>query len=64
TDVPLTYVTREVQGAWRIIDVLVDAGISELAVRRSEYRLILKTDGIDGLITVLGDKASALRSGG
>ncbi len=61
-DVTLTYVCREINGAWRIIDVLLDAGISELAVRRSEYRRILKTRGIDGLIAILQEKARDLQS--
>ena len=64
TDVALTYVCREIKGAWRIIDVLLDSGISELAVRRSEYRRILKSDGIDGLIATLKRKARDLRSSG
>ena len=64
TDVALTYVCREIKGAWRIIDVLLDTGISELAVRRSEYRRILKSDGIDGLIATLKRKARDLRSSG
>lgn len=60
-DVELTYVTRLIKGTWRIIDVLLDTGISELAVRRSEYRRILKSKGIDGLISTLDGKAAALR---
>jgi len=64
TDVDLTYVCREIKGAWRIIDVLLDTGISELAVRRSEYRRVLKSDGIDGLIATLKRKARDLRSSG
>ena len=64
TDVGLTYVCREIKGVWRIIDVLLDTGISELAVRRSEYRRILKSDGIDGLIARLKRKARDLRSSG
>ena len=63
-DVALTYVCREIKGTWRIIDVLLDTGISELAVRRSEYRRILKSDGIDGLIATLKRKARDLRSSG
>lgn len=51
--VALTYVTRAVKGGWRIVDVLVDDGISELAVRRSEYQAVLKSDGIPGLIALL-----------
>ena len=58
--VDLTYVTHKIKGKWRIIDVLLDAGISELAVRRSEYRRVLKTGGVDGLIETLNRKADQL----
>tara|TARA_B100002051_G_C16714195_1_gene628397 strand:+ start:1276 stop:1905 length:630 start_codon:yes stop_codon:yes gene_type:complete len=61
-DVDLTYVCRKIKGTWRIIDVLLGPGISEMAVRRSEYRRILKSDGIDGLIATLKRKARDLRS--
>lgn len=61
-DVVLTYVCREISGSWGVIDVLLNAGISKLAMWRSEYRRILKTDGIDGLITKLEQKAWDLRS--
>jgi len=58
--VALTYVVHDKDGHWRIIDVLADAGISELARRRAEYRSVIKRDGIDGLITVLNRKADLL----
>ena len=58
--VDLTYVTHKIKGEWRIIDVLLDAGISELAVRRSEYRRVLKTGGVDGLIETLNRKVDKL----
>jgi phospholipid transport system substrate-binding protein len=58
--VALTYVTRSTPDGWRIVDVLVDDGISELAVRRSEYRSILASGGIDGLVRSLDDKTAAL----
>ncbi len=56
----LTYVMKKVKGRWRIADVLLDNSISQLAVRRSEYRGVLKSRGVDGLITVLNDKADRL----
>ncbi len=62
-DVDLTYVTRKIKGEWRIIDVLLDTGISELAVRRSEYRRILKNRGVEGLIDTLNNKADSLTAG-
>lgn len=58
--VELIYVTRKIKGEWRIVDVLVDSGISQLAVRRSEYRRVLRTKGIDGLIDTLNAKADQL----
>ena len=60
--VEIIYVTRNTKGRWMIIDVLLDGGISELAVRRSEYRRILKTRGVDGLIDALNSKATQLLS--
>ena len=44
------------------VDVVVDDGISELEVRRSEYRLLLENKGIDGLIRALNAKADQLMS--
>jgi len=43
--VDIAYVTRQFGEEWRIIDVIVDSGISELKVRRSEYHLVLKEKG-------------------
>ena len=58
--VNLTYVTKEIGGHWRIIDVILATGISELAMRRSEYRRVLKQGGIDALTTLLNKKAKML----
>lgn len=58
--VEIVYVTRQAKGEWRIVDVLVDNGISELAVRRSEYRAILQSGGVDGLIATLNAKSDQL----
>ncbi|MCH7957039.1 MAG: ABC transporter substrate-binding protein [Proteobacteria bacterium] len=56
----LTYVVKEYKGQWRIVDILLDNDISELAVRRSEYRRLLRQKGVDGLIATLNDKADGL----
>ena len=56
----LTYVMKEYKGQWRIVDILLDNDISELAVRRSEYRRLLRQKGVDGLIATLNDKADGL----
>ncbi len=46
----------------KIADVYLNGTISELATRRSEFSGILKTQGINGLITALNSKAAALVS--
>ncbi len=56
----LTYVVKEYKGQWRIVDILLDNDISELAVRRSEYSRLLKKNGVDGLIAALNTKADGL----
>lgn len=63
--VPITYVVRKFGDAtsgetWRIIDVIVSGGISELAVRRSEYNGILAQGGVAGLIERLNQTADRL----
>jgi phospholipid transport system substrate-binding protein len=59
--VPITYVMAERDGEWRIVDVLLDKSISELAVRRSEYNQVLRTSGTEGLTQTLDEKADELR---
>lgn len=56
----MTYVLRDKEGAWRIIDVLLKGGISELAVRASEYSSILKSGGVEGLTSTLNEQAASL----
>lgn len=60
--VPITYVMTETDGRWRIVDVLLDKSISELAVRRSEYSQVLRSGGPDKLAEVLDQKAAELRA--
>lgn len=58
--VPLTYVTRKFSEDWRVVDVIVSGGISELAVRRSEYNTILNDGGPKELIARLNQKADQI----
>lgn len=58
--IDIAYVTRRFKEGPRIIDVILDNGISELKVRRSEYRLILQNERIPGLIALLNGKADEL----
>lgn len=56
----LTYVMKETNSRWLIADILLDNSVSQLAVRRSEYRRILADSGIAGLVNTLNRKADEL----
>ena len=56
----IAYVAHRFASRWYLIDVVVDRGISEISVRRSEYARVLKDRGADGLIAILNGKADEL----
>jgi len=56
--VRITYVMLKFGDNWKIIDVLLDRGISEMAVRVSEYRSILRSRGVGALARALSEKAA------
>jgi len=58
--VGISYITVRTGKRWAIVDALLDNNISELTVRRSEYRSVLKNEGVEGLISVLNKKAKEL----
>lgn len=59
--VALNYLVRlDEKGNYRIIDVLLDGTISELALRRSEFSAIANRDGVAALVNSLGDKAKQM----
>jgi phospholipid transport system substrate-binding protein len=60
SSVALTYVFRKIKGQWRILDVLLDTGISELARKRSEYRKALMSGGAEALLLMMNSKTSSL----
>jgi len=62
SNVQISYVARRFDGEWRLIDVIVDGGISELKVRISEYRQTLNQGGVEALIRLLNNKAGDLLS--
>ena len=61
--VELTYVVKTVGDGYRIVDVLLARGVSELAVRRSEYQAVLAGEGVEGLIAALDRKTGDLLAG-
>jgi len=48
---------------WRIIDVLLNGTISELALRRSEYSSLIQREGFAALLTALNKRIDDLASG-
>ena len=58
--VNVDYMMRRNGDSWLISDIYLDGAISEVATRRSEFAAILKSQGIDGLITALNRKADIL----
>lgn len=53
--VDLRYLTRQEETGWRIVNVIAK-GVSELAIKRTEYRAILDRDGFPALIDMLKEK--------
>ena len=60
--VNIAYITKQFKEGWRLIDVVLDSGISELKIRRSEYRQVLRQTGVPALISLLNSKADELMS--
>jgi phospholipid transport system substrate-binding protein len=56
----IDYVMRQDQGQWRIIDVLFEGTVSQVAVRRSEFGSIFRAKGLSGLIETLDKQTAAL----
>ena len=54
----LDYVLRETKDGWRIINIMAN-GVSDLALKRVEYRAILERDGFPALIDMLKKKIAA-----
>ncbi|MDA0997899.1 MAG: ABC transporter substrate-binding protein [Proteobacteria bacterium] len=61
--VKFVYVLRQREQTWWIIDVLLDAGISQLAVRTAEFGRTLKDGGVQKLTKALSDQAERLIRG-
>ena len=58
----IDYVMRAEGDGWRIVDVLFDGAISQVAVRRSEFSPIFRRDGLAGLIATLDAKTKSLET--
>ena len=58
-DIPLDYTLQERDGAWTIVNVIAD-GVSDLALKRAEYRRVLADGSLDDLIDHLNGQADDL----
>lgn len=63
--IELDYLMRaNAAGEWRIVDVLLEGTISQVAVRRSELISLFRDKGVDGLIAALDAKTAELAAKG
>lgn len=53
--VKFDYMLKEKGASWRIINIIAN-GVSDLALKRSEYTAVLQRDGFDTLITKINEK--------
>jgi phospholipid transport system substrate-binding protein len=58
--VELSYLLKQFDGNWRIIDVLFDARYSELARQRAEFAAVLRNGGVPDLVATLQRKIAQL----
>lgn len=61
-DVRLDYRLHKTEAGWRIIDVLMNGTVSELALRRSEYKASIRREGFESLLTSVDRKIAAMES--
>ncbi len=60
----IDYVMRKDRdGQWKIVDVLLEGTVSQLAVRRSEFMSVYRRDGLAGLVNLLDNKTAAMGKG-
>ncbi|MDO9106481.1 MAG: ABC transporter substrate-binding protein [Methylovulum sp.] len=54
-DVKFDYMLKEIGNSWKIINIIAN-GVSDLALKRSEYTNILQREGFDALIAKINEK--------
>ena len=57
--VSLDYVMHQTGGQWRVIDILAEGAVSQMAARRAEFVTVLRHDGFDGLLAAIAKKTQA-----
>jgi phospholipid transport system substrate-binding protein len=59
-DVQFDYRLRKVDAEWRVIDIQLQGTLSELAIRRGQYRSKIESDGFPGLVKALEERIEEL----
>jgi phospholipid transport system substrate-binding protein len=59
-DVRFDYRLRETKDGWRIIDIQLQGTISQLALRRGQYRSVIESDGFPQLVEALEEQVETL----
>ncbi len=59
----LDYLMHQEGRSWKVVDVLLDGSISQVAVQRSDFRRLLAEGGVAALLASLNRKAADLSSG-
>jgi phospholipid transport system substrate-binding protein len=52
-----SYLMRKVEDRWRVVDIQI-SGVSQLAMTRAQFTEIMKSKGLDGLISMLKSKTA------
>lgn len=58
-DIPLEYLLHETPAGWKIINVIAD-GVSDLALKRAEYRAVMEDGGFADLLVYIEERLAAL----
>lgn len=60
----VAYILLPTGMGWRIVDVIIDGGVSELTLRRSEFASVVRDKGVGGLLLALDAKIGELARAG
>lgn len=60
----VAYILLPTGKGWRIVDVIIDGGVSELTLRRSDFASVVRAKGVDGLMSALDEKIGELARAG
>lgn len=61
--VGLSYLMRETDNGWKVIDIYLKGTYSELATRRSEYSSLLGRDGLQQLVALIDKRVKSYETG-